>query len=135
MIEANLKRATELFHNIDRLQERRDDARRMSPGLCIKYLMEPDVGIDEQGNRRVIDECDAALLLEIPPDDLKRLVTETIVKCISDKIEVNRKALKKLGVRLEDEVNPEKPQKSAKLRKSAELLQLPAPVRKKAEAA
>lgn len=130
MIEANLKRATELFHDIDRLQERREDAKRMSPGLCIKYLMEPDIGIDEQGNRRVIDECDAAHLLEIVPDDLKRLVTETIVKCLTDKIEVNRKALKKLGVRLEDEVKP-----PAKLRRSAELLQLPAPAKKKQEAA
>lgn len=126
MNESNLKRATEIFYEIDRIREKLEDAMRMAPSLCIKYMMEPAPATDGHGNTRVIDEIDVATLLGLFTDEVRLGTSKLIIGLLEGKIAELRKALKKLGVRLEDE---EKPQKSAK------LLQLPAPVRKKGEAA
>lgn len=123
MIEANLKRATEIFHQIDRWRERLEDAKTMAPSLHIKYLMHPQEATDGDGQTRVIDECDAATLFDLASDDVRLGTSALIIGLLEDKIAELRKALKKLGVRLEDE---EKPVKTAK------VLQLTGPKKEKA---
>ena len=115
MKEINLKAATEIFGEVARLRMMVEDANRLKPGLDIRYLMQPSVGQDEDGKTRVFDQMQAAVLFDLPEEELQDLATKAIIGALEAKIEHWRRELKKLGVRLDDDVQPAKKGKVLRL--------------------
>lgn len=130
MIEGNLKRATEIFAEVDIVRKLIGEAELLQPTLRLFYQVEPFNATDGDGTTRVHDQVEAFAMLMLPSDEVRMRVNAVLIKMLDEKVNSHRLALKKLGIKLEDDIKPEKPVKKHK----AKILRLAGPKSKEAAA-
>lgn len=124
LIEGNLERATEIFAEVATVRKLIAEAETLQPTLRLFYQVDPFVATDGDGVTRTHDQVEAFAMLMLPSDDVRMRVNALLIQMLGEKVNSYRLSLKKLGVKLEDDIQPAKPSKP---KKGARILRLTGP--------
>lgn len=114
MKEHNLPEIAKLYLEMEAINGKIKEARERAPDLLVMYMVEPFEAADKAGNLNTHHSIDSAATLGLMPAELRSAVIMTIETCLYNRIAEIKVKLRKLGVKLEEPVEP-KPKEPLRL--------------------
>ena len=107
MLERDLEKVTSLYATIRSLEDKKNMHLELKKHLVAYYYVPKD------GNEAVSELCQLSYHLELNADELHEMIADAVIQMLDHKIKECRCVLRKLGVKLDDEL-PKVPEVKAK---------------------